>query len=71
VPGEVKLKYLALHVVVESPKPAEAWNILPVSCNGPCGRHVDWLSSLAVKWDMSGRMRHVIRRDLKKSKLSS
>jgi hypothetical protein len=30
VPGEVKLKYLALHVVVESPKPAEAWNILPV-----------------------------------------
>jgi hypothetical protein len=41
VPGEVKLKYLALHVVVELPKPAEAWNILPVSCNGPCGRHVD------------------------------
>jgi hypothetical protein len=36
-----KAKYLALHVVVELPKPAEAWNILPVSRNGPCGRHVD------------------------------
>jgi hypothetical protein len=43
VPGEVELKYLALHVVVESPKPAEAWNILPVSRSGPCGRHVDQL----------------------------
>jgi hypothetical protein len=29
------------------------------------------LSSLAVKWDMSGRKRHVTQRDLKKSELSS
>jgi hypothetical protein len=29
------------------------------------------MSSLAVKWDMSGRMGHVTQRDLKKSELSS
>jgi hypothetical protein len=43
VPGEVGKKYLALHVVVELPKPAEAWNILPVSRSGPRDRHVDRL----------------------------
>jgi hypothetical protein len=36
-------KYLAFHVVVKSPKPAEAWNILPVSHSGPRDRRVDWL----------------------------
>jgi hypothetical protein len=38
-----RAKYLAFHVVVKSPKPAEAWNILPVSRSGPRDRRVDRL----------------------------
>jgi hypothetical protein len=41
--GGGRAKYLAFHVVVKLPKPAEAWNILPVSHSSPCDRRVDWL----------------------------
>jgi hypothetical protein len=38
-----RAKYLAFHIAVKSPEPAEAWNILPVSRSGPHDRRVDWL----------------------------
>jgi hypothetical protein len=37
-PGEVEEKHLALRVVVESPMPPKAWNILP-------GRNSDFAAS--------------------------
>jgi hypothetical protein len=38
-----RVNYLAFHVVFKSRMPAEAWNILPVSCSGPRDRRVDRL----------------------------
>jgi hypothetical protein len=38
-----RVKYLAFHVVVKLPTPAEAWTILPVLSSGPHDRRVDWL----------------------------
>jgi hypothetical protein len=45
VPGEIKQKYLPFHVVVNVRCPCQQryGEILPVVCNGPCGRYIDQL----------------------------